>query len=57
VRRHTESNNLVLLTQILEGKRLVALVAINNQQLIATHCLGYCMLDEVVRYHASTQLQ
>jgi hypothetical protein len=49
VRRHTESNNLVLLTQILEGKRLVALVAINNQQLMATYCPGCCMLDEVLQ--------
>jgi hypothetical protein len=30
VRRHIKSNNLALLTQILEGKQLVALVAINN---------------------------
>ncbi|KAF1932526.1 uncharacterized protein M421DRAFT_398885 [Didymella exigua CBS 183.55] len=49
VRRHTESNNFVLLTQILEGKRLVALMAINNQQPVATHCLGCCMLDEVLQ--------
>jgi hypothetical protein len=49
VRRHTESNNLVLLTQILEGKQLVALMAINNQQLVATHCPGCCMLDEVLQ--------
>jgi hypothetical protein len=49
VRRHIESNYLVLLTQILEGKQLVALVAINNQQPVATYCPSCCMLDEVLQ--------
>ena len=31
VRRHTEGNNLAFLAEILEFKRLVALVAVNNQ--------------------------
>jgi hypothetical protein len=28
--RYTESNNLALFTHILEGKQLVALIAVNN---------------------------
>ena len=31
VRRHTEGENLTFLAKILEFKRLVALVAVNNQ--------------------------
>jgi hypothetical protein len=32
VRRHVESNNLILLIVLLEIERVVALVAINNKQ-------------------------
>lgn len=32
MRRHAESNNIVLLIDLLEFKRDMALVAINNQQ-------------------------
>jgi hypothetical protein len=32
VRRHAESNNLVILTVLLEIERVVALIAINNEQ-------------------------
>ena len=47
MRRHAEGDNLVLLTQILEGERLVALMAIKNQQPVTTHCPGLCMVDKV----------
>lgn len=45
--RHTECNNLAKLAQILEGKRLVALMAIKNKQPVATYCPGLCMVDKV----------
>ncbi len=47
--KHAEGNNLVLLTEILEGKRLVALVAVNNKQHIATHSAACYMLDKVLQ--------
>jgi hypothetical protein len=34
VRRHTESNNLIILAVLLEFKQVIALIAINNKQLI-----------------------
>jgi hypothetical protein len=37
VRRHAESNNLVILIVLLEFKRVVALIAINNKQLICAN--------------------
>ena len=47
--RHAEGNDLVLLTEILEGKRLVALVAINDKQPMATHPTAFCMLGKVLQ--------
>lgn len=46
--RHAESNNHALFAEILEDKRLVALVTISNEQLVTTDCLGHCMLDKVL---------
>ena len=46
---HTEGNNLTLLTEILEFKQLIALVAVNNQQLIATYSSSLCVLDKVLK--------
>ena len=46
--RHTESDNLIPLAVILEGKRLMALMAIKNQQPVTTYCPSLCMLDEVL---------
>jgi hypothetical protein len=37
VRRHIESNNLVLLIVLLEFKQVIALIAINNKQIIASY--------------------
>jgi hypothetical protein len=37
VRRHTESNNLIILTVLLEFKRVIALIAINNEQPICAN--------------------
>ena len=46
--RHVEGDNFVLLTEILEGKRLVALVAVNNEQHIATYPLLLYLLNKVL---------
>jgi hypothetical protein len=46
--RHIEGDNLVLLTEILEGKQLVALVAVNNEQYIATYPLLLYLLNKVL---------
>ena len=48
MRRHTESYYLVLLAEILEGKRLVALIAINNKQHVATYPPPLYLLNEVL---------
>jgi hypothetical protein len=47
--RHTDRNNLAFLTEILELKRLVALMAVNNKQLVTAYCTSLCMLDEVLQ--------
>ena len=46
---HTEGNNLTLLTEILEFKQLIALVAVNNQQLIASYSSSLCVLNKVLK--------
>jgi hypothetical protein len=47
--RHTESNNLAFLAEVLELKQLVALVAVNNKQPVTTYCTSLCMLDKVLQ--------
>jgi hypothetical protein len=47
VQRHTESNS-VLLAVLLEYKQLVALVAINNKQLVSAYNLPLCILIKVL---------
>jgi hypothetical protein len=37
VRRHIDSNNLILLIVLLECERVVALIAINNKELISIY--------------------
>ena len=49
VRRHIEGNNLAFLAEILEFKRLVALVAVNNQQLIASYSSSLYILNKVLK--------
>jgi hypothetical protein len=46
--RHTESNNLAFLIEVLELKRPVALMAVNNKQLVTAYCTSLCMLDKVL---------
>jgi hypothetical protein len=48
VQRYTESNNFVLLTVLLEFKQLVALVAVNNKQIIASYSSLLCVSVKVL---------
>jgi hypothetical protein len=47
--RHTESNNLAFLTEVLELKQLVALIAVNNKQLVTAYCTSLCIVDKVLQ--------
>jgi hypothetical protein len=48
VRRYTDSNNLVLLAVLLECERVVALIAINCEQLVAANYSLLCILIKVL---------
>jgi hypothetical protein len=48
VRRHIDSNNLVLLIVLLEYERVVALIAINNEELISAYNSLLYMLIKVL---------
>jgi hypothetical protein len=48
VRRHAESNNLVLLAVLLEFERVVAIVAVNNEQPVPANSAPLCMLIKVL---------
>jgi hypothetical protein len=48
VRRHVDSNNLVLLTVLLECERVVALIAVNNKELISAYNSLLYMLIKVL---------
>jgi hypothetical protein len=48
VRRHAESNNLVILIVLLEFKRFVALIAVNNKQPIGANNSSLYMLIKVL---------
>jgi hypothetical protein len=37
VQRHVDSNNLILLAVLLEIKQVVALIAVNNKELISAY--------------------
>ena len=43
MRRHAEKHNILLLAKILEIDRAVALIAINNKQLIPTYSRALCI--------------
>jgi hypothetical protein len=47
--RHTESNNLAFLVEVLELKQLVALIAVKNKQLVTAYCISLCILDKVLQ--------
>ena len=47
MQRHTEGDYLILLTEILEGKRLIALMAVKYQQHVATYPPALNLLNKV----------
>jgi hypothetical protein len=48
VQRYTDSNNLVLFIVLLEIKQVVALIAINNKELISAYNPPLCILIKVL---------
>jgi hypothetical protein len=48
VRRHIESNNLILLAVLLEIKRVIALMAVDNKQPVSAYNPPLCMLIKVL---------
>jgi hypothetical protein len=48
VQKHADSNNLVLLAILLEFKQVVALMAVNCEQLVAANYPLLCMLIKVL---------
>jgi hypothetical protein len=48
VRRYIDSNNLILLIVFLECERVIALIAVNNKQLVATNYPPLYMLIKVL---------
>jgi hypothetical protein len=48
VGRHAESNNLILLIVLLEIKQVVALIAVNNKQLISAYNSSFYILIKVL---------
>jgi hypothetical protein len=48
VRRHAESNNLIILAVLLEFKQVIALIAINNKQPMCANNPPLCMLIKVL---------
>jgi hypothetical protein len=48
VGRYAESDNLILLTVLLEIKRVIALIAVDNKQLISAYNSPFYMLIKVL---------
>jgi hypothetical protein len=48
VQRHTDSNNLVLFVVLLECERVIALIAVNCEQLVGTNYSLLYMLIKVL---------
>jgi hypothetical protein len=48
VQRHVDSNNLVLLAVLLECKQVIALIAVNNKELISAYNSPLCVLIKVL---------
>ena len=43
MRRHAESDNISLLTEVLEGQRGMAFMAVNNEQSVRPYCTALRM--------------
>jgi hypothetical protein len=48
VQRYIDSNNLILLTVLLEIKQVIALIAVNNKELTSAYNPPLCMLIKVL---------
>jgi hypothetical protein len=48
VRRYADSDNVVILAVLLEIKRVVALIAVNNKQLVGANYPPLCILIKVL---------
>jgi hypothetical protein len=48
VQKHADSNNLILLVVLLEIKRVVALIAVINKELISAYNSLLCILIKVL---------
>jgi hypothetical protein len=48
VRRHVESNNLIIFAVILKLQQVIALIAVNNKQLVAANYSLLCMPIKVL---------
>jgi hypothetical protein len=48
VRRYVDSDNLVLLVVLLECERVVALMAVDNEELMSAYNPSLCMLIKVL---------
>jgi hypothetical protein len=48
VHKHKDSNNIIILTVLLEIKRVIALIAINNKQSISTNYSSFYILIKVL---------
>jgi hypothetical protein len=48
VQRYADSDNLVIFAVLLECKRVVALVAVDNKELISAYNPSLCMLIKVL---------
>jgi hypothetical protein len=48
VERYIKSNNLILLIVLLEIKQVIALIAVNNKQLISAYNSPFCILIKVL---------
>jgi hypothetical protein len=49
VRRHAQGDNLMFLAVVLKILRLVALIAVNNKELIGTYYPAFSMLVKVLQ--------